>query len=719
MTTITMAYRPPHLRKDPRGDMWRKGTPALSEAVKKKEIRSPRSQQRLLLDVGAGTGSDPKQFSSTWRPRKRSRKPGIIQQAACSGIGRKRKFTPDHDTDMADSLSDTLSKNCSLGSANEGCTVPRVSTADMPRELGLNHLPYSQEQQSRRNMFDASNPSRSVVLPTADLPHQVDIKQSNATSEQPPAEALCAAGDYLEKISDRSEKRPEQRVMQEVSVLTPKLELDIAPQSGPNPPEDDLSTLSPPPAAFYEPPHDSKMEHSLRTIGLPGISQNPTSDLRFLGQSDILGHELHPALRSEWQQIHRLRQEIASLQSQVHSLRKDLRERQAAKSKADDAYMRHLSMQEFGRIGRLSGLSGLKADIKETENLRLACQIARNEYGPVEDECNQLEDQLVIREFELSQRENIFYSLWKQPTDSIDLDLTTTEIMEYPNLSQIYGTKDEIADLHPLVVEFQDKQGDLDILREHLDELLDEESTLEDSRMKRDRFGMTLSPEDQAWLDNSQNAKDEVQRDIRKVEIEVDRLKQECLAKGLIDEYGEPTNFKRDEESSFEKEMDIDARGQYSEYVKFPKLLPPPLSRERDYIDYRLGSDDDSLEPSNIINKWLLQMLRTSALNVYLLASMAEKANEKLGTDWQWLVLQSWCNDGSTEYPTQVWTASLTTQAPPLISSHSDTSSASSDPDMQYLPIKRSASVGIESDSEKTRKASPKSPKATNSRKTI
>jgi len=115
------------------------------------------------------------------------------------------------------------------------------------------------------------------------------------------------------------------------------------------------------------------------------------------------------------------------------------------------------------------------------------------------------------------------------------------------------------------VVEFQDKQGDLDLLRERLDELLDEESALEGSRMRRDLFGMALSTEDQRWLDNSQNAKDEVQRDIRKVEIDVDRLREECLAKGLIDEYGEPTDFKRREESSFLEEMDVDARGQSSE----------------------------------------------------------------------------------------------------------------------------------------------------------
>jgi len=127
------------------------------------------------------------------------------------------------------------------------------------------------------------------------------------------------------------------------------------------------------------------------------------------------------------------------------------------------------------------------------------------------------------------------------------------------------------------------------------------------------------------------------------------------------------------------------------------------------------------LKPYNIINRWLLQMLRTSALNVYLLASTAEETNGKLDADWQWLVLESWGND---EYslPKGGLTASLTTQATLLISTHSGTSSTTSVQNTQFFHLKRSSSVKPDSDSgnsEKTQKASPKSPKGPNSRKTV
>ena len=87
----------------------------------------------------------------------------------------------------------------------------------------------------------------------------------------------------------------------------------------------------------------------------------------------------------EWEQIQKLRIEVWGLRSLIHEMRNNLRAKQEAKSKADDILFRRMNMQELGVPPNQDYALG-RGQKKLTE-LMEDCQHARDEYGPVEDEC--------------------------------------------------------------------------------------------------------------------------------------------------------------------------------------------------------------------------------------------------------------------------------------------------------------------------------------------
>ncbi|KAF4630152.1 hypothetical protein G7Y89_g7990 [Cudoniella acicularis] len=364
-----------------------------------------------------------------------------------------------------------------------------------------------------------------------------------------------------------------------------------------------------------------------------------------------------------WDIIQRRRVETWSVRSEVHETRAMLREKQTAKSNADDALYQHMRKRVL--LGADLKEASLNDHEKSIETLMQACQLARDEYGPLEDDCNRLEDKLSGLEFKLARLEEEFYNRPKDPMalrpesviPAFRHPPTETAELDFEDLKDF--------DLHPLVDAFQSKLGDMDILRERLHELMGDKEILKEEKEARQNIGLDLDTDDQAWLDNYPSSEAKLREEIETVEKELDIMRRDCFRRGLIDENDEPTNLQSQEKALFSAEEDINPQDQVSEYVKYPLLLPRPGQKQGKVEELKSIPDAKSDTNTDRINQWLLDQLRNSPLDVMLLASIHELLHGvKIKDHWEMLVLAVWYKDGTFNASHfRAYPSSLTTHA--------------------------------------------------------
>jgi predicted nuclease with TOPRIM domain len=388
----------------------------------------------------------------------------------------------------------------------------------------------------------------------------------------------------------------------------------------------------------------------------------------------------------EWDRIKKLRNENWSLRSQIREMRNNLRRLQHEKSEADDILFRRLTVHGLG-----FGEGSLPHGQKTLVELMHDCQEVRDSYGPLEDDCNDLEDQLSGQEFELDRLEEAFYKPHPDEESIMsERPLTPVGVDDGPPYPSSVDEEEEESEYHPLVARYLSKMGDLDLLQERLEDLLDEKRTLEQERERRLRLGLSLMRGDQQWLENIPGAEEDLCEKIRILQKDLEVMKQDCLAQGLVDADGEPVGFQIHEQRSFDGEEDLNPLDQKSEYVKYPLLLPHPGVKpptyereitnpsERSNRTIMRESSSEPYDTTGRINDWLLQRLRGSALDVNLLARTFQALSGTINSPrhWQISVLRVWFRDATVKNRggglRALTDSSMTTQAPPLSSDLSD-----------------------------------------------
>jgi hypothetical protein len=382
---------------------------------------------------------------------------------------------------------------------------------------------------------------------------------------------------------------------------------------------------------------------------LPNVFDNGTTQIK-------------PQFDMEWEHIKILRLDILSLRSEIQQKRLELRDKQLAKSTADDLLLRYIVKKQLGQI---PATDSQEAVARTIEDLIQKAQDARNVYGPVEDDCNVLEDQLSEKEFNLTRLEESFYSRGNVPSGAHFSPRISAAIQRIsPPPSDILDDDSDIQ-YHPFVIEFLSKWGDLDILKERRSDFEERKETLEEQKESLLRAELPLDSEDQDWLDSSSITLQELDQAIASTDIEVGHLRRKCFVLGLVDEDGEPTDFKTQEKSTFSDDKEVDPKGEVSEYVKYPSLLPLPTSKQGHIYNRFQESDSSSEKALGMINRWLLDRLRTSALDVRLLVSIFEHDIGKTDERWEGAVLALWYTDETSKATkAQEYTRSMRTQAP-------------------------------------------------------
>jgi hypothetical protein len=342
--------------------------------------------------------------------------------------------------------------------------------------------------------------------------------------------------------------------------------------------------------------------------------------------------------QAEWDVIRRMRLDIWGLRSRVHEARDILRQKQLAKSEADDRYMLRVHADELGIIFRENGSS--------LSELRKQCRETRDEYGPLENDCTNLEDHLSNQEFQLTRLEEQFYLRWNSPS-SPNCAPGSPQAEDNPQISyHSFDIEEAQSFYHPLVTKYLSKLGDLDIFKERLHDLLDEKTALEAEKESRKKFNMTLDPEDQAWLDDSERMGHEIYEQLQRANAEYQDLRSKCVAEGLIDENGDPSGFQELEKAQFRDEKDLKVNEQTSEYVKFPLLIPLHGANGYEIEDIEFNSDHGQapFTSNRRVNEWILRNLRSSPLDVQLLAELQKHIRDD-NHAWQLHVLFSWFKD--------------------------------------------------------------------------
>jgi hypothetical protein len=367
----------------------------------------------------------------------------------------------------------------------------------------------------------------------------------------------------------------------------------------------------------------------LKSLASPSVSQKA-----LLGSSN---QEQVP-FGKDWARVKKLRTDIWGLRSKMHELRRELKEKQQAKSVADNKYFQYMRLRELG-------MAPVHQDISEQkmmEELFQDCEKARDEYGPLEDDCTLLENHIGSQELELQRLEEKFYDRPFEPPVSQTEGLDSTQ--QSPAVS-LYSGSDVSQDFHPLVEKYLSRVGDVEILKERLDEHLEERYILAEEKELRQKLGHDLAEPAQKWLDNYSNTETLLMNQLEEAELEVANLRQNCFSRGLVDEEGNPTDLESQEQRYFAN--DVSTEKERSEYVKYPLLIPRPGSRVQ-LKDPAPDSEEFPDDSSNLVSQWLLQQLRSSPLDVNLLARISESLFGNINREkWQSEVVKYWYKDST------------------------------------------------------------------------
>jgi hypothetical protein len=399
-------------------------------------------------------------------------------------------------------------------------------------------------------------------------------------------------------------------------------------------------------------PMSGKEEQSLSAIALlppgppPGPGPGPPSKVLVpVNQPQKLppGSRVQdsPALDKEWAKLKKLRVEIWGLRSRMHQQRAALRDKRQAASVADNRYFQYVRARDLGMTYDNQDISKEQKTLAE---LFQDCEVARDECGPLEDELLLLEDHVGSQEFELQRLEEIFY---QQSDDRPGRRTPNVAPSHHSRNPSTYSESELSEQFHPLVSEYLSNIGDIGILQERVDWHEEEKYTLEQEKTTREGVGLLLAEPDQEWLDNYSTTINLLLKELEEAKQEATKLRERCYAQGLVDEEGNPTDFETQERQKFID--DVDAGSETSEYVKFPLLIPNPATQRIEFNDSGLDPTEDKVEDADDrVNQWLLRQLRSSALDVNLLARTYESRYGTInGEKWQHDVIALWYNDRS------------------------------------------------------------------------
>jgi hypothetical protein len=332
--------------------------------------------------------------------------------------------------------------------------------------------------------------------------------------------------------------------------------------------------------------------------------------------------------------------------ARAYESRSQLRQLRSEISNADETFMKFVREKRFQ--GSLDNVA-LQASFEKLQD-------ARNKYGPLEETYNTLEEQLNREEYEAKELEG---RILKSETPAPDFIVDSRS-------SSADGDGSEASEIfrelyHPLYEAYLSRLGDADLCHEAITELMIEHDNLLHAQELRRRVGMELSPDHQVTLGNFPAAETKLLNELRRIDEDVELLRLECVRERLVDEKenqnevdlevqnGEGGN---DEEIDLSQTLIGSLEPEQADYNKYPLLLEKPEEKEEENKSKVLLTDFKEGDVGDRITCWLLHKLRTSGLEVELLARQTGGLDRNADTQkWQKEVLAFWFFDGANLPP--------------------------------------------------------------------
>ncbi|CAM1510037.1 Fc.00g003720.m01.CDS01 [Cosmosporella sp. VM-42] len=423
------------------------------------------------------------------------------------------------------------------------------------------------------------------------------------------------------------------------------------------------------------------------------ISDSDKSDAVGDNNSEGVTDESEGEVELLWTQLKEKRAKLNEIKLQMASRRKELRDLRRKKDDADNAFMSIIRPMLVNQRGILHTPQNLL-------DRRLAdMQSLRNEYHYLESGYEGLEVMLDEEEELLNSLETRFFSLLaagrmrveRPPSSQGDSD--NEEIDYFRNMPfDLKGISPEgpPEDLHPLYRELTSTIGDLENAKEEYDDLLYIKDEYQYDLDMKQKAGKTISDDEREFFSEFPGEQARMLGNIERLDKATKCLRQECEEKGVMRKHMStrmtyllyPDRVYEDIE--LDDKDEILASGPSLAHHKFPVILTQPdhvlaaggpqtpfdalkaasklpnddpekrgkvQLASKEYSIDRLVSDHENGGKIDFVNRWLLQQLRTSPMNVTLLHStFINTCQLKIRDFWRWQsdVLHYWWRDNTT-----------------------------------------------------------------------
>lgn len=337
-------------------------------------------------------------------------------------------------------------------------------------------------------------------------------------------------------------------------------------------------------------------------------------------------------------QLGQLRSSTLQTRVKVHEMRNALRRERSETTDADVRFM--TALQSF--------MSQTQSKLPD-RLLQLFddCQTTRETYLPLEDDYNAAENRLDQQEYELGNVERKFYA--KQEAEAVGPYSEPEGSMVFEDLDSLAPSTYSVgvsSEYPARLIEYFSRIGDLNIVREQLEDLRGHRAALVEEQSSRKAFHLPLDLEGQAFLKGFDQSHRHIQNKLAHIEADVDRLKALCQEEGLLDPEGEITITGDDPDLR----LDSDLRLELVEPSRHPLLA---LDSDQDLRDLKFSNISPSptgngLSRSKFISKWLLGGLRGSLREIRRLESMPELQDTNIDPEaLKELVIAWWPKDAA------------------------------------------------------------------------
>ncbi|KAJ6442249.1 hypothetical protein O9K51_05803 [Purpureocillium lavendulum] len=393
-----------------------------------------------------------------------------------------------------------------------------------------------------------------------------------------------------------------------------------------------------------------------------------------------------------WQQLKEKRARLGDIKTQMSQQRQELRRLRQLQNEADNAFMSVIRPMLVSQRGILhTSVRILDSRVADMQDLR-------SNYHNRESEYETLELMVDDEEKQLNGLETRFFSLLaagqtkveRAPLSAVSEDTHSTTPDVPIELRGISADR-ALEDVHPLYVKLTSAVGDLENAREELEDLYYVNHQYEFEAELKKTTGKSTTDDMEEFFEEFPDEEAKMKTDVATLEERVQRLKTTCENKGVMRKHmslrmayalDPSTKF---EDMELEDEASILAQPKSLAHAVFPELVsqpihvlaePEPQTALKAYTSATNLPDDDPQKrdrqrlaakeysidsftrgqegggTGDFVNRWLLQQLRMSRLNVQLLHStFLSSRSLKIRNLWRWQhdVIFYWWRDNTVD----------------------------------------------------------------------